>query len=132
MRTEYDGSMKVIATHISADFDGFAAMVGLLKLHPDAKLVFPGAKEPTLRQFLKETAMEIPEIAPKELSNVVHLILVDVGREDRLGPLSPLLQQQSTRPFVEIYDHHPGRQISIQADRFHVNPYGSTTTIVVQ
>ncbi|HJZ13009.1 MAG TPA: CBS domain-containing protein, partial [Acidobacteriota bacterium] len=121
--------MKVIATHINADFDGFAAMIGLLKMHPDAMLVFPGAKEPGLRQFLKETPMDVPEIAVKEVKETTHLILVDAGREDRLGALTGALQQ-TPRPFIEIYDHHPERQITISADRYHVHRYGSTTTIV--
>ena len=123
--------MKIISTHMNADFDGFAAMVGLLKLHPDAHLVFPGAKEPTLRHFFKENANEFPELPLKEVQNVSHLILVDVGREDRLGPLADLVRS-SKRPYVEVYDHHPKDQISIAADRFHVFPYGSTTSIVTQ
>src|SRR5262245_15016993 len=117
--------MKIIATHVNADFDGFAAMVGLLKLHPDAHLVFPGAKEPTLRHFFKENREDFPELSIREIKNVSHLILVDVGREDRLGPLSHFLEQES-RPFIEIYDHHPQDQISIAADRLHVSPVGST------
>jgi tRNA nucleotidyltransferase (CCA-adding enzyme) len=123
--------MKIIATHVNADFDGFAAMVGLLKLHPDAHLVFPGAKEPTLRHFFKENREDFPELAVRDIENVDHLILVDVGREDRLGPLAHLLEQ-TPRPLIEIYDHHPPDQISIAADRLHVSPVGSTTTIVVQ
>ena len=123
--------MKIISTHVNADFDGFAAMVGLLKLHPDAFLVFPGAKEPTLRHFFRENGHQFPEIPFKEAQDVTHLILVDVGREDRLGALSELLHQ-SPRPFVEIYDHHPQEQISIKADQLHVFAYGSTTTIVTQ
>jgi tRNA nucleotidyltransferase (CCA-adding enzyme) len=122
--------MKIISTHVNADFDGFAAMVGLLKLHPDAHLVFPGAKEPTLRHFLKENHCDFPELSLKEVRDVTHFILVDVGREDRLGPLADILHQPNP-PIVEIYDHHPKEQISIRADHVHIYPYGSTTTIVV-
>ena len=123
--------MKVIATHVNADFDGFAAMVGLLKMHPEARLVFPGAKEPGLRQFLKETGIEIPEIPYRDVENVDHLILVDASREDRLGDFAEVLRQDP-RPFVEIYDHHPVEQNTIVADSSHQDPYGSTTTIVVR
>ncbi len=105
-------------------------MVGLLKLHPDAHLVFPGAKEPTLRHFFSENRDDFPELSVRDMNDVSHLILVDVGREDRLGPLSALLIQEK-RPFVEIYDHHPPEQITIRADQLHVRPFGSTTTIVV-
>lgn len=106
-------------------------MVGLLKLHPEAHMVFPGAKEPTLRHFFHENEGNFPELSLKELHDVSHLILVDVGREDRLGPLADLLHQPD-RPFVEIYDHHPQGQIGIAADQLHLYPYGSTTTIVVK
>ena len=76
--------MILIATHVNADFDGFAAMLGLLKLHPGARLVFPGSKEPTLRHFLADTGIEVPEIQVKDVDRADHLILVDAGREDRL------------------------------------------------
>jgi len=115
---------------VNADFDGFAAMVGLLKLHPEAYIVFPGAKEPTLRHFLKEHGSNFPEIAVKDVERVTHLILVDVGREDRLGPIGSLLHS-IPRPVIEIYDHHPQDQISIAADQLHIRAVGSTTTIVV-
>jgi len=123
-------SMKIIATHVNADFDGFAAMVGLTKLHPDAKLVFPGSREPGLRQFFRETAMEVPEVPAKDVQSVTHLILVDVARGERLGALEGLLSL-SPRPLIEVYDHHPEDQGNIRADYAHIHPYGSTTTIVV-
>ncbi len=123
-------SMKIIATHVNADFDGFAAMVGLTKLHPDAKLVFPGSREPGLRQFFRETAMEVPEIPVQAVQDVTHLILVDVARVERLGALEDLLLH-SPPPLVEVYDHHPEEQGNIRAGRTHIHPYGSTTTIVV-
>src|SRR5438067_12622325 len=98
--------MKIIATHVNADFDGFSAMLGLLKLHPDAKFVFPGAKEPGVRHFLEEMRLEIPEVSLREVeSDIDHLILVDASREDRLGQLAAVLHR-TPRPFVEIYDHH--------------------------
>lgn len=122
--------MKIIATHVSADFDGFAAMLGLSKLHPDAKFVFPGSKEPTLRHFLEAAQLQLPEISVKDIGKVDHLILVDASREDRLGPLASVLQQVPP-PCVEIYDHHSAEQATIHADRAHIHPWGSTTTIVV-
>jgi tRNA nucleotidyltransferase (CCA-adding enzyme) len=123
-------SMKVIATHVNADFDGFAAMVGLLKLHPDARLVFPGSKESGVRQFMRFSGAEFPEISVRELKDVTHLFLVDVSRDDRLGPLAPFLKQ-NPRPYIEIYDHHPENQANIPADAVHSLQCGATTTIVV-
>ena len=122
--------MKVIATHLNADFDGFAAMIGLLKIYPDAVLVFPGSKEPGLRHFLRDTGIEIPEVPLKEVKNVSDLFLVDASREDRIGELSEILKQ-NPRPRVEVYDHHPDDQATISADVFHTACVGATTTIVV-
>ena len=84
--------MKVIATHLNADFDGFAAMIGFLKIHPEAVLVFPGSKEPGIATFLRDTGMEIPEVPLKDVKNVSHLFLVDASREDRIGELSSILK----------------------------------------
>ncbi len=122
--------MKVIATHVNADFDGFAAMLGLLKLHPEARLVFPGSKEPGLRQFMKQSGIEFPETSLRDVQNVTDLFLVDVSREDRLGQLAGLLQQVP-RPRIEIFDHHPEDQATISADVIHSQQCGATTTIVV-
>jgi tRNA nucleotidyltransferase (CCA-adding enzyme) len=122
--------MKVIATHLNADFDGFAAMIGLLKLHPDAVLCFPGSKESALRHFFQESGLQVPVVASKELQDVQHLILVDSARQERFGSIAELLKQQR-RPLVEVYDHHPEDQCTIDADHLHRQEYGSTTTIVV-
>lgn len=105
-------------------------MIGLLKIHPDAVLVFPGAKEPGLRHFLRDTGIEIPEVPLKDVKDVSHLFLVDASREDRIGELSSVLQTKP-RPRVEIYDHHPDEQATIEGDVVHAANVGATTTIVV-
>lgn len=101
-----------------------------MKLHPDAVLVFPGSKEPGLHQFLKQSGIEFPEVSIRDIQNITHCMLVDVSRTDRLGPLAAILDQ-SPRPFIEIYDHHPEDQANVQADRIHFLECGATTTIVV-
>ncbi len=105
-------------------------MIGLLKMYPDAVLVFPGAKEPGLRHFLRDTGIELPEVSLKDIKNVSHLFLVDASREDRIGELSSVLQTKP-RPKVEIYDHHPDEQATIEGDVVHAANVGATTTIVV-
>lgn len=122
--------MKVIATHVQADFDGFAAMVGLLKLHPDAVLVFPGSMEAGLRHFLKESGLQLPIVPVKDVQDVRHLILVDASREERFGIIAQFLHQ-SPRPYTEVYDHHPEDQCTIPADRLQRKELGATTTLVV-
>ena len=49
--------MRVITTHINADFDGMASMIAAQKLYPDALLVFPGSQEKTLRDFISQTLL---------------------------------------------------------------------------
>ncbi|MCK7510039.1 MAG: hypothetical protein MZV70_42390 [Desulfobacterales bacterium] len=51
--------MEVITSHIQADFDAFASMLAARKLHPGAILVFPGAQEKNLRDYLAQASPEV-------------------------------------------------------------------------
>ena len=37
--------MRIITTHLSADFDAFAAAVCTVRLYPDHHVLFPGSQE---------------------------------------------------------------------------------------
>ena len=55
-------SMELISTHIGADFDAFAAMVAAARLHPGAKMFFPGSREESLRRMLESGLVELSEL----------------------------------------------------------------------
>ena len=44
--------MDVITTHINADFDCLGSMIAAKKLYPQAEMVFAGAQERSLRDYL--------------------------------------------------------------------------------
>jgi len=54
--------MEIITSHTNADFDALASMVAAKKLYPDAKLVFPGSQEKSMRDFFLESTLYAGEI----------------------------------------------------------------------
>ncbi len=44
-------AQTIITSHVNADFDAIAAMLAAQKLYPDARIIFPGSQEKTLRDF---------------------------------------------------------------------------------
>ena len=51
--------MEVITSHIQADFDAFASMLAARRIYRDAILVFPGAQEKNLRDYLAQASPEV-------------------------------------------------------------------------
>ncbi len=49
--------MRLITTHINADFDGLAAMVAAQKIYPDAVMAFPGSQERNVREFIAQNLL---------------------------------------------------------------------------
>ena len=49
--------MKVITTHLNADFDCLASMMAAKKLYPDAHLILPGSSERLVDEFLEEGSL---------------------------------------------------------------------------
>src|SRR5690349_21708956 len=100
--------MEVITSHTNADFDALASMVAAKKLYPDAKLVFPGSQEKSIRDFFLESAfyaLEIERLRNIDVDAITRLILVDNRNPARLGKLANALKR--TGVSVHIYDHHP-------------------------
>ena len=81
--------MDVIISHIQADFDAFASMVAARLLYPGAVLVFPGAQEKNLRDYLAEASPEdtgpIVRMKDIDMDMVTRLIIVDNRQLSRIG-----------------------------------------------
>lgn len=124
--------MEVITTHINADFDSLASMVAAQKLYPEAKLVFPGSQEESLRQFLAVSGYRIVHYRPKQLDlNLVkRLILVDTRLAERIGSLAQVLDRAGVE--VHIYDHHPSSPNDLSGQVEVVRRTGATTTLLVE
>jgi tRNA nucleotidyltransferase (CCA-adding enzyme) len=126
--------MELISTHIGADFDGFAAMLAVRRLHPEARLFFPGSREESLRRMLEARRIELDELRHKEVdpAAVTRLILCDVRQRDRIGVLAEWLEEN---PGIEVwcYDHHPDSEDDLPVAGGLVDPEaGSTSTVIVE
>src|SRR4030066_1716255 len=124
--------MDVITTHINADFDAVASMAAAKKFYPDAILVFPGAQEKSVRDFLSKPlhGIESYKIKDINLDNISRLILVDVKNKDRIGQFSEILDKR--RLVIHIYDHHPFTPEDIKGQKVVIEPVGATTTIFTE
>lgn len=127
--------MEILTTHLGADFDAFASVMLARKLHPEARVFFPGSKEESVRRLLEGPfGREVPfeevkqkEIDPSELSRIV---LCDVVQPDRIGVVADWLREN---PGIELwaYDHHDPAEDDLQPSGGWVDPgAGSTSTLL--
>lgn len=126
--------MEILSTHLGADFDGFAAMTVARKLHPDARLFFPGSREESLRRMLESRQIEISELRHREVdpAALTRVILCDVRQRDRIGVVARWLEEN---PRIEVwaYDHHPPGESDLQVQGGLVDPgAGSASTLMVE
>ena len=123
--------MELISTHINADFDALASMVVASKLYPKARLLFPGSQERNVREFVRETGFPLHAERLKgfPLEQVRRLILVDVKRITRVGPIRDIVGRADLE--VHIYDHHPAHPKDIAGSLEVLREVGATTTILL-
>ncbi len=123
--------MKLITSHINADFDALASMIAAKKIYPDAAMVFPGSQERKVRDFIEVFhPADIRRLRDIDLAQITHLIVVDAKHADRLGPLASLLSRSNVK--VHIYDHHPFGENDIRGEQEMVEEVGATATIFVE
>ncbi len=125
--------MRVITTHLNADFDGMASMVAAHKLYPDAILAFSGSQEKNLRDFISQTLLyhyDFQKIKNIRLDEVDTLIIVDTRSSDRLGSFAACLEDGKTK--VHIYDHHPESPGDLKGEIEVIRNVGATSTIFTQ
>jgi tRNA nucleotidyltransferase (CCA-adding enzyme) len=124
--------MKVITSHINADFDSLSSMVAAKKLYPDAALVFPGSQEKTLRDFLIHSTLYLYDIVKLKKSDydaIDTLILVDTRDRSRIGELGKIAEKGNAT--IHVYDHHPDSECDVRADLQIVRSVGATVTILI-
>ena len=86
--------MRLITSHINADFDSLASMIAASKLYPDALLTFPGSQEKNVREFIAQTLLyryEFQKARNIDLARVDTLIVVDTRSSERIGHLAACL-----------------------------------------
>jgi len=125
--------MEIITSHTNADFDALASMVAAKKLHPGARLVFPGSQEKSMRDFFLQSALyalEVDRLKNIDVDSITGLIIVDNRNPARLGKLAGALKRPGVK--VSIYDHHPPTAGDIRGELEIVEQVGATTTIMVE
>jgi tRNA nucleotidyltransferase (CCA-adding enzyme) len=125
--------MEIITSHTNADFDALASMVAAKKLHPEARLVFPGSQEKSMRDFFLESAfyaLKVDRLKNIDVDSITRLIIVDNRNPARLGKLAGALKRPGVS--VTIYDHHPATDSDIHGDIEIIEEVGATITIMVE
>lgn len=124
--------MRIITTHLNADFDCLASMMAAMKLYPGSSAVFPGSQEKNVRDFLAHEDISLPIIRLRNLdtADVTEVIMVDASSRGRLGPLAELADRPGVR--FAIYDHHPSSSSDIPSAGAVIRKRGSTSTIMVE
>ena len=124
--------MKLITTHVGADFDSLASMVAVRKIYREGTLCFSGAASRNVRDFLKRHAGRLRVTTPRKVSleEVDTLIVVDARSLGRIGPFAALARDPRVK--VHLFDHHPPVSDEIPSDYALVETAGSTTTLLVE
>ena len=124
--------MKVITSHVNADFDSLSSMLAAKKLYPDATLVFPGSQEKTLRDFLIHSTLylfDIEKMKKIDYDAVDTLILVDTRQKTRIGEFAKITDNGKVK--IHIYDHHPASKDDVKGDLEVIRSTGATVSILV-
>lgn len=126
--------MELIATHLGADFDAFAAAFVARRLHRQAKLFFPGSREGSVRRMIEARGIEVPEVKQREIDPAAlrRVILCDIRQRDRIGIVADWL---AANPGIEVwaYDHHPASSSDLEVAGGIVDPQaGSASTLLAE
>jgi len=122
--------MKVITTHLNADFDGLASMIAAQKLYPEAVMAFSGSQEKNLRDFIHEILEDqysFARLKHIDLKAVTQLIVVDTRIARRIGPFAACLNNPGLS--LHLFDHHPNSPDDMKGELEIVDIVGSTTTL---
>jgi tRNA nucleotidyltransferase (CCA-adding enzyme) len=122
--------VKVITTHLGADFDALGAAAGALLLVPGARVVFPGSQEVAVRRFLAAERIELPEVRVRELrrARITEATVVDCSSWRRLGEVGELIAKAGCP--IRVIDHHPEGTDPITAGELMTAPVAATCTVM--
>jgi len=124
--------MDAIITHSNADFDALASMVAAHKLYPEAKLVFPGSQEKSLRDFFVRSTfyvLEADRVKDIDLAKITRLIMVDTRQRSRIGRFTEIVDRPGLE--IHIYDHHPPSADDVHGTLEVIEERGANITILL-
>ncbi|MCK9555744.1 CBS domain-containing protein [bacterium] len=119
--------MKLITTHLNADFDAFASLIAAFKLYPDAEILLPSSLDPNVEAFLNacSDSLNIPLEPEVNVEDIKQVILVDSAPGRRIGDVYNWII--SGKIPVIVYDHHKIKKKECNA-KYHYFPFGATVT----
>jgi len=129
----YNKPVKIITTHLSADFDAFAAAVCSVRLFPGSKVLFPGSQEVAVRRFVAEAEISYPELKLRRArtEKIEHAVVVDTRSPARLGEVWKLIERSGCP--ITVIDHHmEDDDGGIEAAELFEGPLGATCSIVAE
>ncbi len=123
--------MRIVTSHLGADFDALGAMAGARLLDPAARLVFAGSQEAAVRRFLTAERVHLPEVRLRDLrrARIESAIVVDCSTARRLGEVGELILASGCP--VTVIDHHPLPGDPIPAAERLTAAVASTCTVLV-
>ena len=126
----YNKSVRIITTHISADFDAFASAVCAVRLFPGHRVLFPGSLEAAVRKFRTDTAIPVPEVKLREARRhrIEHAVVLDTPSSTRLGEAWDLIVRDQCP--VTLIDHHESD--GLPAETIISRRVGATCTLIVE
>lgn len=133
MKKEKGEKIEVITTHINADFDSLASMLAAKKIYPDAKIVFPGSQEKTLRNFFVQSTFyifEVERLRDIDLNAINRLVLVDTRQRSRIGKFETIVDRDDLD--IHIYDHHPPSTDDLKGSVEVIREVGAATTLMTE
>jgi len=123
--------MKIITTHLSADFDAFASAICAQRLYPEHKILFSGSLEASVRRFQAKIRIPFEEVHLREVRNhqLQHALILDTQDSSRLGEVWDLIRRAEC-PFTRI-DHHSKGDLPAGHDDI-IRATGSTSTLITE
>ncbi len=124
--------MEIIVTHISSDFDAFAALIAAKKIYPDAQIILPTSINQNVRKFMVLHEEELPDlvdVSSIDLTKVTKMVVVDTMIPSRLGPSRAVLKNTGIE--VIVYDHHQQSDQDMESDEKYCREIGATTSMLV-
>jgi len=107
----YTKAKSLVTTHQNADFDALAGTVAAHRLYPESRIVFPGAMNRNVRDFVSLHYEDLPvlELRRLDMDSVERLVVVDTDDKERIGELADLCSKKGVE--VILFDHHSGDKV---------------------
>jgi tRNA nucleotidyltransferase (CCA-adding enzyme) len=119
---------------MQADFDAFASMLAAKLIYPKAILMFPGAQEKSVREYLSGAGegitKSIEKVRQDRLDKITRLIIVDTRQTSRIGMFTEIIGRPGTE--IIIYDHHRASSDDINGTEVHAQEIGSNAALMVE